>query len=114
MSGARATTQDGRKRGFFHVNGSIAEVDFVWRWPEQQIYPSLSTNLFILGLRPRVFVEIRTRLELERIAKIPGTKVILMGVERIREIAESLIANGLPADTPIGMVRWSTTGRQPI
>src|SRR5438309_2686388 len=65
MSGSRGTTQDGRKRGFSHVNGSIASVHFIWRWPKQQIYPSLSTNLFILGLRSRVFVEIRTRLELE-------------------------------------------------
>src|SRR5437764_4948295 len=53
-----------------------------------------------------------TGLDLDLIAKIPGTKVILMGVQRIAEIAASLIANGMPAETPIGMVRWSTTGQQ--
>src|SRR5580765_1752051 len=53
-----------------------------------------------------------TGLDLEQIAKIPGTKVILMGVERIREIAASLISHGMSPDTPIGMARWTTTGRQ--
>ena len=45
-------------------------------------------------------------------AKIPGTKVVLMGVQRIREISQKLTANGLPAETPVAMVRWGTTGRQ--
>ena len=47
-----------------------------------------------------------------QVAKIPGTKVVLMGVQRIREISEKLIANGMPAATPVAMVRWGTTGRQ--
>ncbi len=46
------------------------------------------------------------------VAKLPGTKVVLMGVERIRLIAEKLIGSGMPANTPVGMVRWGTTGRQ--
>jgi len=46
------------------------------------------------------------------VAKMPGTKVILMGVERIREISQKLIINGLPDSTPAAMVRWGTTGRQ--
>src|SRR5205085_6096991 len=54
----------------------------------------------------------QTDLDLDLIAKIPGTKVILMGVQRIREIAQSLIAHGLPAETPVGMIRWGTTGQQ--
>src|SRR4051812_8314362 len=53
-----------------------------------------------------------TGLDLEQIAKIPGTKVILMGVERIREIAGALISHGMSPNTPISMARWSTTGRQ--
>ena len=53
-----------------------------------------------------------TGLDLDLIAKIPGTKVILMGVQRIREIAASLIANGMAPETPVGMVRWGTTGQQ--
>ena len=35
-----------------------------------------------------------------------------MGVERIRGIAERLMENGLDAETPVGMVRWGTTGQQ--
>ncbi len=54
----------------------------------------------------------QTDLDLDLIAKIPGTKVILMGVQRIGEIAQALIAHGLPAETPVGMVRWGTTGQQ--
>src|SRR5437588_6853665 len=51
-------------------------------------------------------------LDLEQIAGIPGTKVILMGVSRIREIADSLIARGMAPETPVGMARCSTTGQQ--
>ena len=51
-------------------------------------------------------------LDYAQLAKQPGTKVILMGVERIRQIAESLIANGMDAVTPVAMVSWGTTGRQ--
>src|SRR3989440_4740115 len=47
-----------------------------------------------------------------QVAKTPGTKVIMMGTDRIGQIAEKLVANGTPADTPIAVVRWGTTGRQ--
>lgn len=46
------------------------------------------------------------------LAREPGTKVILMGVERIRHIAGELIKHGLSPATPVGMVRWGTTGQQ--
>ena len=51
-------------------------------------------------------------LDWERIAREPGTKVLLMGVERIGKIAAALEAHGLSADTPAAMVRWGTMGRQ--
>ena len=54
----------------------------------------------------------QTSLDFEQLAKIPGTKVVLMGVERIRSLAESLIRHGMAASTPVGMVRWGTTGQQ--
>ncbi len=47
-----------------------------------------------------------------QVAKIPGTKVILMGVARIGELAAKLIENGMSPKTPVAMVRWGTTGRQ--
>ena len=53
-----------------------------------------------------------SNLDWAQIAKTPGTKVVLMGVERIGQIAAQLIANGMAASTPVGMVRWGTTGRQ--
>lgn len=51
-------------------------------------------------------------LDWAQIARMPGTKVVLMGVERIRRIAAELVANGMAAKTPVAMVRWGTTGRQ--
>jgi len=51
-------------------------------------------------------------IDFEAIARIPGTKVMLMGVERIEEIADSLQKNGLDSATPVALIRWATTGRQ--
>lgn len=47
-----------------------------------------------------------------QLAKTPGTKVVMMGTERIGQIAETLISHGMSPSTPIAMVRWGTTGRQ--
>jgi uroporphyrinogen III methyltransferase/synthase len=51
-------------------------------------------------------------LDWDAIAQQPGTKVILMGVQRIRQLSDSLVKAGMDANTPVGMVRWGTTGRQ--
>ncbi len=51
-------------------------------------------------------------LDYAAIARTPGTKVMLMGVERIGTIADSLAQAGLSAATPAALVRWATTGRQ--
>jgi len=53
-----------------------------------------------------------TALDYAQLARTPGTKVILMGVERIGPIAESLVTHGMDKATPVGMVRWGTTGQQ--
>jgi len=53
-----------------------------------------------------------SNIDWEQVAKTPGTKVIMMGTDRIGEIAASLVRHGMPATTPIAMVRWGTTGRQ--
>ena len=47
-----------------------------------------------------------------QVARTPGTKVIMMGTDRIGQIAETLMAHGTPAQTPVAMVRWGTTGHQ--
>ena len=54
----------------------------------------------------------RSAIDWQRLADDPGTKIILMGVDRIRSIADRLMENGLAGDTPVGMVRWGTTCRQ--
>ena len=51
-------------------------------------------------------------IDYEHLAKTPGTRVFLMGVARLREIASSLVAGGADSKTPIALVRWATTGSQ--
>lgn len=51
-------------------------------------------------------------IDFEALAKLPGTKVVLMGVERIRQVADTLVRHGMSPDTPVGMIRWGTTGKQ--
>jgi uroporphyrinogen III methyltransferase/synthase len=46
------------------------------------------------------------------LAKLPGTKIFLMGVSRLRQIAENFIEYGADPATPIALTRWATTGRQ--
>jgi uroporphyrinogen III methyltransferase/synthase len=53
-------------------------------------------------------------LDYAAIARAPGTKVMLMGVERMRAITGELIAAGADATTPIALVRWATTPRQQV
>lgn len=52
------------------------------------------------------------KIDWPQVARTPGTKVIMMGTERIGEIAQILIANGMADRTPVAMVRWGTTGAQ--
>ena len=51
-------------------------------------------------------------LNFAQLAKTPGTKVMLMGVERIGVITARLIEHGAAPETPFALVRWGTTGRQ--
>ncbi|MGE9266561.1 MAG: uroporphyrinogen-III synthase, partial [Verrucomicrobiales bacterium] len=51
-------------------------------------------------------------LDYEWLAKGAGTKVFVMGVSRMREICDSLMAAGLAAETPMALSRWATTPRQ--
>jgi uroporphyrinogen III methyltransferase/synthase len=48
----------------------------------------------------------------DAVARVGGTIVILMGVERIARIAEALMAAGRPPDTPVAAVRWGTRPEQ--
>jgi uroporphyrinogen III methyltransferase/synthase len=53
-----------------------------------------------------------TALRYEQIAQIPGTKVVLMGMDTLGDWSRSLIQHGLSADTPVAVVHRGTTGRQ--
>jgi uroporphyrinogen III methyltransferase/synthase len=46
------------------------------------------------------------------LAQFPGTLVIYMGIARLAEIAQVLLAHGKAADTPAAAIRWGTTGEQ--
>ena len=48
----------------------------------------------------------------DAVARVGGTIVILMGVARIRRIAEQLMAAGRPPSTPAAAVRWGTRPEQ--
>ena len=51
-------------------------------------------------------------IDFAALAKLGGTQVMLMGVERIDSITREMIARGVRADLPVALVRWGTTGRQ--
>ena len=55
-----------------------------------------------------------TSLNYKAIATAPGTKVMLMGVERLSIIATGMIEAGMEPSTPVALVRWATTGRQEL
>src|SRR5262249_17943407 len=54
----------------------------------------------------------KTAIDYAALAKLGGTQVMLMGVERIEAIAKEMMANGAPSELPVALVRWATTGRQ--
>src|SRR6266566_2390726 len=46
------------------------------------------------------------------LAKLGGTQVMLMGVERLGSITREMLKQGVRNDLPVALVRWATTGRQ--
>jgi len=46
------------------------------------------------------------------LAKLGGTQVMLMGVEKIESIAREMLKHGVRENLPVALVRWATTGRQ--
>jgi uroporphyrinogen III methyltransferase/synthase len=51
-------------------------------------------------------------LDWAQLAALRGTKVFMMGVERLRQIAGQLVTHGADPATPVALVRWGTTPRQ--
>jgi len=56
--------------------------------------------------------KVESAIDYGALAKLGGTQVMLMGVERIDSITRTMIANGVRRDLPVALVRWATTGRQ--
>jgi uroporphyrinogen III methyltransferase/synthase len=54
----------------------------------------------------------KTAIDYAALAKLGGTQVMLMGVERIDAIAKEMLSSGVRRDLPVALVRWATTGRQ--
>jgi uroporphyrinogen III methyltransferase / synthase len=46
------------------------------------------------------------------LAKLGGTQVMLMGVQRLGSIVREMLEQGTREDLPVALVRWATTGRQ--
>ena len=46
------------------------------------------------------------------LAKLGGTQVMLMGVERLGSITNEMLKHGVRGDLPVAIVRWATTGQQ--
>lgn len=53
----------------------------------------------------------RSLLDYQALATAPGTKVMLMGVERLPLMTKALAKGGMSTTTPVALVRWATTGR---
>ncbi|MFI8256717.1 uroporphyrinogen-III C-methyltransferase [Streptomyces filamentosus] len=54
----------------------------------------------------------RSLVDWGSLAKLTGTLVILMGVDKIGKIAEALVAHGKAPDTPLALVQEGTTAAQ--
>ena len=54
----------------------------------------------------------KSAIDYAALAKLGGTQVMLMGVERIESIAREMLKHGVRENLPVALVRWATTGRQ--
>ncbi|WP_086731508.1 uroporphyrinogen-III C-methyltransferase, partial [Streptomyces carpinensis] len=54
----------------------------------------------------------RSLVDWPSLAQLTGTLVILMGVDKIGKIAETLVAHGKSPDTPVALVQEGTTAAQ--
>src|SRR5919204_1649282 len=46
------------------------------------------------------------------LAKLGGTQVMLMGVERLGSVTSEMMKHGVRGDLPVALIRWATTGQQ--
>jgi uroporphyrinogen III methyltransferase/synthase len=46
------------------------------------------------------------------LAKLGGTQVMLMGLERLGAVTTEMLKHGVRGDMPVALIRWATTGQQ--
>src|SRR5215471_17910489 len=51
-------------------------------------------------------------IDYEALAKLGGTQVMLMGMERLGAITGEMLKHGVRGNLPVALVRWATTGQQ--
>jgi len=51
-------------------------------------------------------------IDYHSLATTPGTKVMLMGMERLEKICEEFLAAGMNKETPVALIQWASTPRQ--
>ncbi|HKP93336.1 MAG TPA: uroporphyrinogen-III C-methyltransferase, partial [Chthoniobacterales bacterium] len=51
-------------------------------------------------------------IDFDALVKLGGTRVMLMGVDRIGAVAREMIEKGARKDLPVALIRWASTGRQ--
>src|SRR5881392_3757166 len=51
-------------------------------------------------------------IDYSALAKIGGTQVMLMGMDRLRAVTSEMLKHGVRRDLPVALIRWATTGRQ--
>ncbi len=56
--------------------------------------------------------KIESAIDYAALAKLGGTQVMLMGVERLGSITSEMLKHGVRDDLPVALVRWATTGQQ--
>src|SRR3984893_3672846 len=56
--------------------------------------------------------KIQSAIDYSALAKLGGTQVMMMGVERLESITREMMGKGVRPDLPVALVRWATTGRQ--
>ncbi len=54
----------------------------------------------------------RSSIDFEALARLGGTQVMLMGMERLEAITQEMQRHGVVADLPVALIRWATTGQQ--
>jgi uroporphyrinogen III methyltransferase/synthase len=56
--------------------------------------------------------KVENAIDFAALAKLGGTQIMLMGVERLEAITREMIEHGARPDLPVALVRWGTTGQQ--